>query len=136
MSEEKYTKKSIQTLKLKVGKDEETTETARKTVTLKSEENVTYYVSVKATNTKKMPSVYYNVSYAVVSEKAPAPALAMPETDSVASALAMPETSDNLGISDALSFGGYHADVIADASASALAELDDKSGWMNIASLA
>ena len=47
----------------------------------------------------------------------------------------MPET-DSLGISDAMSFGPFDADVLADASVSALAELDDKTGWLNIASLA
>ena len=48
----------------------------------------------------------------------------------------MPETSDELAMSDALSFGQYDADVLADASASSLAELDANSGWLNIASLA
>ena len=70
----------------------------------------------------KGASVYYNV-WATMTP--------LPE----ASALAMPET-DNLGISDALSFGQYDADVLADASASSLVELDDKSNWQNIASLA
>ncbi|MBO7659873.1 MAG: hypothetical protein J6T65_11290, partial [Clostridia bacterium] len=132
--EDKYTKKSIQTLKLKVGDDEEKTEQARKTVTLEYKDDAFYYISVKATNTKKMPMVYYNVSYTIES-MGEASALSMPETASAASALAMPETN-SLGISDALSFGGYDADVLADASASSLAELDDKSAWLNIASLA
>ena len=60
---------------------------------------------------------------------------ASPSTSDGAS-LTMPETSDALAISDALSLGGYDADALADASASALADLDDKSGGMNIASLA
>ena len=43
----------------------------------------------------------------------------------------MPET-DTLGISDALSFGSYDTDALADASASDLTELDDKTGWMSL----
>ena len=35
-----------------------------------------------------------------------------------------------------LSIGGYDADALADASTSSSADLDDKSGWLNIASLA
>ena len=82
-----------------------------------------YYVSMTAKSTKANASgsVFYNVTANL--------------NPSVASPLAMPET-DSLGISDALSFGGYDADVLADASASALADLDDKTGWLNIASLA
>ena len=135
--EEKYTKKSLQTLKLKVGEEAESTATATKSVTLKYEADVSYYVSVKATNIKKAadPRAYYNVTYAVVSEEVPAPTPAMPETDSVASALAMPET-DSLGMTDSLSFGQYGVDILADASASALAEFDDKSAWQNISMLA
>ena len=51
-----------------------------------------------------------------------------------ASGLAMPET-DTLAMTDALSFG-QNADALADVSASSLAELDDKSAWQNIVSLA
>ena len=120
--EDKYTKKSLQTLKLKVGDEAEKTEEARKTVTLEYQDDVFYYVSVKATNTKKMPMVYYNVSYTIESSEA--------------SALTMPETSDSLGISDALNFGDYGTDALADAFASSLAELDDKLASLNIASLA
>jgi len=35
-----------------------------------------------------------------------------------------------------LSIGQYDTDALADTSASAIAELNDKSGWLNIASLA
>ena len=139
---EKYTKKTLQTLKLKVGDQEEKTETAKKAVTLEYDENVTYYLSVKATNTKKTLQTFYELSY-VTSSKDPAAiadALAMPETAAVADALAMPETelasSDSLGISDALSFGGYDTDALASASASALTDLDDKSAWKDITTLA
>jgi len=57
---------------------------------------------------------------------------------STSDALDMPETAfaDSLNLADALSFGGYDAEVLADASASSLAELDGKSSWLNIASLA
>ena len=103
--------------------------------------DIRYFVGIQAGNAKKGTEAYYT-AYATL-EGAPIPetdseasALAMPETASDASALTMPETSDSLGISDALSFGQYDADVLADASASALADLDDKSGWLSIASLA
>ena len=46
----------------------------------------------------------------------------------------MPET-DSPGISDALSLGGYDAGALADASASSLAGLDDKSAWQSLAYL-
>ena len=86
-----------------------------------------YYLAITSTNAKTGGNAFYNVT--------------LLDTDivydmPVASALSMPETSDALGISDALSFGQYDTDALADASASALADLDDKSGWMNIASLA
>ena len=48
------------------------------------------------------------------------------------SSLAMPETSDALGISDALSFGGYDADALASASTASLADLNDKSAWQSL----
>ena len=82
-----------------------------------------------STNAKKGSAAYYNVDVVNVSGQNP------PLSASEASSLAMPET-DSLGISDALSFGQYDTDVLADASTSALAELDDKSAWLNIASLA
>ena len=80
-----------------------------------------YYFSMESTNAKKGGNADYKVSVII--------------GDKYKAALAMPET-DTLGISDALSFGQYDADVLADASASALADLDDKSGWMNISMLA
>ena len=52
----------------------------------------------------------------------------MPEPDSLA-------MTDSLNLTDASSFGGYDTDALADASASSLSELDDKAGWLNIASL-
>ena len=85
-----------------------------------------FYVGVIAANAKKGSAAYYNVDVVSVSGQNSGPSSA-----SVASALAMPET-DSLGISDALSFGGYDANVLADASASSLAGLDDKSGWMSL----
>ena len=81
-------------------------------------DDLRYFVSMEAADTKKSPEVYYNV-------------MSFPTAVSVADALAMPETAA-LGISDVLSFGQYDTDVLADASASALADLDDKSGWMNM----
>ena len=120
---EKYTKKSLQTVKIKIGNAEEITMQAKKPLTLEYMENISYYISVKATNTKKIsvdPRVYYNVSYTI--DLGEASVLAMPETDSP-------------GISDALSLGGYDAGALADASASSLAGLDDKSAWQSLAYL-
>ena len=89
-----------------------------------------FFLGVTSTNAKKGSAAYYNLDVVSVSGQNP------PLSSSEASSLSMPETSDALAISDALSFGGYDADVFADASASSLAELDDKSAWLNIASLA
>ena len=82
-----------------------------------------YYVSMTAAKTtaNAKGSVFYNVSAALTPQNASS--LAMPETSSVSSSLAMP---------DALSFGGYDADLLADASASALAELDGKAAWQSM----
>ena len=115
---DKRTQKSLltQTIKKATSGDGEKT----KEVALKTGE--TYYVSMQSTGAKKGDEVYYNIT-ANLSGAQPASSLAMPETD-------------NLANSDALSFGGYDTDVLADASASSLAELDDKSAWLNIASLA
>jgi len=97
-----------------------------------------FFLGVTSTNAKKGSKAYYNVDVVSVSGQDLAPlsasegaSLAMPESSSAASSLSMPE-ADSLGISDALSFGGYDTDVLADASASSLAELDDKAGWMNL----
>jgi len=85
-----------------------------------------YYVSMtaKKTTANAKGCVFYNVTADATL------------SGSESSALAMPELPDNLGISDALGFGGYDTDALAGASASALADLDDKSAWLNIASLA
>ena len=99
---EKYSKKSLQTIKCKAGGD---AVSSKKAVTLEVKDGVSYYVSVKATNIKKKtvdPQTYYNVSYAIDTKVASA--LSMPETASVASALTMP---------DSLSLGRYDTDVLA-----------------------
>ena len=83
-----------------------------------SSETTRYFVSMQATDTKNSPMVYYSVS-------------AWISTASNGSALTMPET-DSLAMTDVLSLGGYDTDVLADASASALADLDDKSGWQSL----
>ena len=82
-----------------------------------------YYVSVTAKNTKanEKGSAYYNVT-----------AMFSP-SEVVTDALAMPELSDSLAMTDTLSFGQYDADALAGASATALAALDDKSAWQNLA---
>jgi autotransporter passenger strand-loop-strand repeat protein len=109
--------------------------TIKMTVSVKeaTSDDVKYFVSVQSVGAKKGASVYYNVWATLTSFDESA--LTMPETASDASALAMPET-DSLGISDALNFGNCDSDALADLSASSLADLDDKAGWLNIASLA
>jgi len=86
-------------------------------------EDVRYFVSMQAADTKKSPEVYYNVTAVAT------------VTSSNAAVLAMPE-SDKWSVSDALSFASSGSDLLADASSSSLADLDDKTGWLNIASLA
>ena len=78
-----------------------------------------FFLGVTSTNAKKGSAAYYKLDVVSVSGQ---------DT----SALSMPETSDALSISDALSFGQYDTDVLADASASSLAELDNKLGWENM----
>ena len=120
--------KKLDTVKITVGG-------ANTTGTLSLAAGNEYFLSMTAKDTKK-GNVYYTVTADVKSLKdASGAALAMPETASVASALALPET-DSLGLSDSLNFGRYDADALADASASVLSDLDDKSAWLNIASLA
>ncbi len=82
-----------------------------------------FFLGVNSTNAKKGSEAYYYMDVVSVSGQE-------------SSSLAMPET-DSLGISDALSFGGYDTDAFADASAaSGLAELDGKSSWQNLGLLA
>ena len=108
--------KKLDTLKVTVGG-------ANATQMLSLSAGVEYFLSMTAKDAKK-GNVYYNVTATVFSLN-----------DATADALAMPE-SDSLGISDALSFGSCDTDALANTSASALADLNDKSAWMNIASLA
>ena len=78
-----------------------------------------YYISMTAKNTKANDKgcTFYNVTATF--------------TASASASLAMPET-DNLAITDALSFASLDSDALASASASALSELDDKSAWKNL----
>ena len=89
------------------------------------------------TKAKKGGNAYYNISLLntdIVDSVASAPS--MPETAAVADPFSKPETN-SLGISDTLNFGKYNANALTDASdASNLAKLDDKTEWLNIASLA
>jgi len=82
-------------------------------------DDLRYFVSMQANDTKKSPGVYYNV-------------MSFPTAVSEAAALAMPKT-DSLGMTDSLSFGQHNTDAIAGASfTSSLADLDDKSGWQSL----
>ena len=125
--------KSLGKAKLKLEQDE--TVCTGTVSNLSLEVGTEYYVSMTAANTtaNTKGSVFYNVSATLTPQNASS--LAMPETSSAASSLSAPE-ADILGISDALSFGQYDTDVLADISSASIAELDDKSGWLNIASLA
>ena len=80
-----------------------------------------YYVSVTAKNTKanEKGGAFYNVTATFNASGSAASSLAMPETDSLA-------------ITDALSFASLDSDALANASASSLAEFDDKTGWQSL----
>ena len=122
------TLKAIQTTKLTLAKGKTTVEkTTDELVGLKEGE---YYISMTAKNTKANDkgSVFYNVTVNATLSGNVSSALAMPETELA--------SSDSLGISDALSFGQYDADALADASASSLTDPDDKSAWKNITTMA
>ena len=116
------TLETIQTTKLTLAKGASVVE--KTTELLTGIEAGEYYISMTAsdTSTTSKGSVFYNVTASLA--------------PSLGDALAMPETSDALAMTDSLSFGNYDADALASASTSSLADLDDKSGWMNIASLA
>ena len=102
-----------------------------------------YYLSVESTNAAKGGNAYYNLYLDYDSQFSNEldikdcldTSLLLPDAGGAGS-LDMPETSGSLGISDELNFGQYDVDVLADASASALAGLDGKDAWLNIASLA
>ena len=110
---------TLQTTKLKLAKGEKTVEIT--TNAIAGLEAGEYYVSMTAKNTKPNDkgNVFYNVTATL--------------NHSVADALAMPETSDALAVTDALSFNRFDADAVADASMSALAELNGSSAWRNLA---
>ena len=104
----KWTKKSLATLTLKnteeaadgyaSASDGKTVRITEKT----NEETTRYFVSMQSVDAKKGKEVYYNITATMPSE-------------ANGSALAMPETSDSLGMTDALSFGQFDADVLAGA---------------------
>ena len=101
------------TLKKKKNGDAYIYTATTKAVSLSAVENRAYFIAVKSTAAAKGRTAYYNVS------------LDMIET-AAGSSLAMPETSDAPAMTDSLSFGQYaaDADILADASASSLADLD------------
>jgi len=129
----KYTLKALQTTTLKKAKGATEYKATTKALSLASGE---YYISMKSTNAKKGGAAYYNVSLNTADCSGLPDGGIVQETimdAQVASSLAMSET-DSLASTDALSFGGYDADLLA--SASALTNLDDKSAWRNIGQLA
>ena len=109
--------KSLGKAKLKLGKNETTCIGSVSNLLL--DKDTEYYVSMTATKTtaNTKGSVFYNVAATLVPQNA--------------SSLTMPET-DSLGMADSLSLGQNSADVLADASAFSLAELDDMSGWQSL----
>ena len=117
--------KALQTSKLKkIGDNNYSITTATYTFKTAGE----YYIAVTSTNAKKGGNAYYNVTLASTSITA---------ADLVNSdALAMPETSSGLNQTDDLSFAQNDAAVLAGASVASLADLDDKSAWQNITTLA
>ena len=97
-----------------------------------------YFLSVQSLNAKMGgPGADYRISVKTF-EPVMTAALEEPLGGVDACSLDMPEAADaGLNIQDELNFGQYAApDVLAYASAASLAELDDKSNWLNIASLA
>ena len=121
--EDKYTKKSLQTIKYKQGGEDPAT--SKKSVTLEARDGVEYYVSVKATNIKKTsvdPKTYYNVTYAIDTHEA--------------ASLTMPETSDILAMTDSLSLGNYTEDTLATASMSSFVDLNGSTSLPPLATLA
>ena len=125
---ETHKMKSLQTTKLKYAGDIYYTATT-KDCTFKTAGE--YYIAVTSTNAKKGGNAYYNVE--LVSTD-------ITESDLLGNALtadlAMPEAASGRNQTDDLSFGQYDVDMLADASASTLAEPDDKSAWLNLAKLA
>ena len=133
----KYTLKAVQTTTLKKAKGDVEYSATTKALSLAAGE---YYISMQSTNAKKGGAAYYNVSLnADACSDLPTAVSAAQD----ANALSMPETSGPdvladtvLNLTDSLSFSRLDTDVLTDASASALSELEGKSGWLNIASLA
>ena len=123
--------KAIQTVTLKLNKTTGQYEMPVNTKACEFKEAGDYYLSVQSTNAKKGGNAYYNVTLIDTSITPPTPvAVDSLDMDSFSAA------DTGLNTQDTLSFGQYDADVLADASASALADLDGKSAWQNLASLA
>ena len=68
-----------------------------------------FFLGVTSTNAKKGSAAYYNVDVVKVYGQ-------------YSSSLAMPETSDELAMTDSLSFGQYDTDVLADPSLAFISE--------------
>ena len=83
-------------------------------------DDVKYFVSVQSVGAKNGAEVFYNVRATFTPEASEGAALTMPETD-------------ELSLTDNLSFGNYDTDALAGATASPLAELDAVSAWQNLA---
>ena len=97
----------------------------RKAVAVKAatSEDVKYFVSVQSVGAKNGAEVFYNVMATFTPEGSEGAALTMPETD-------------ELSLTDTLSFGQYDTDALAGASASTLAELDGISAKQELGLLA
>ena len=109
-----YTQKSLQATVLKKDKGAEFFTAETKALSLAAG---TYFVSMESTNAAKGGSAHYNIEIASFSQSG--------------------SDADALAMTDALSFGGYDVDILADASAfDKLASFDDVSGWQTAAKLA
>ena len=118
-----FTLKSLQSTKLKKSKGASIYTADTKALALDEGE---YFISMESTNSKKGGAAYYKVELNTTNcAGLPTAVLAAHDAD----ALAMPET-DSLGISDALSFGGYDADALADVSS--FNDLNGQSDWLNL----
>ena len=128
-----FTLKSLQSTKLKKSKAASIYTADTKALALDEGE---YFISMESTNSKKGGAAYYKVELNTANcARLPTAVLAAHDAD----ALAMPEASamdaladSNLNLMDAMSFGQYDTDALADASAFSLADLDNKTRWQSL----
>ena len=115
----KYTMKALQTTKLKKATKDATEFTAETKALSLAAGN--YFISMESTNAKKGGSAYYNVTLN-------SDACFWPAEENLEACL-----TGSLNTQDELSFGrNALEEALVGASGAALAELDDKSAWLNL----